>query len=126
MNSFDFMNPRPGRGFAFATLVAVLGLSLVGLAPCRMVEDHVTGVDLRSSGRLSGRSNCIRTCNGRTKGATKAEDERHRRALRACHHRPECRKAEDKQHREREHSILDHRKSCKRNCYDGGAGGAGR
>src|SRR5438093_8117753 len=44
----DHRNPRVRRGFAFVALAAVLGLTAVGLTQCRMVNDNVTGVDLRA------------------------------------------------------------------------------
>ena len=57
----DHRNPRVRRGFAFVALAAVLGLSAVGLTQCRMVDDTVTGVDVRSSDSFKsrGRSRCV-------------------------------------------------------------------
>ena len=41
------------RSWGLVALAAVLGLAAVGLSQCRMVDDTVTGVDLRSSTGLS-------------------------------------------------------------------------
>src|SRR5437773_1784261 len=59
----DHRNPRLRRGFAFVALAAVLGLSAVGLTQCRLVDDTVTGVDLKSNSQLNLRSSCVRQCN---------------------------------------------------------------
>ena len=83
--NIDHRNPRVRRGFAFVALAAVLGLSALGLTQCRMVNDNVTGVDLRAgNGQLSHRSSCSRRCNDQFKSCIRAEEARYKAAKRAC------------------------------------------
>src|SRR5207249_6806767 len=81
--NIDHRNPRLRRGFAFVALAAVLGLSAVGLTQCRMVDDTVTGVDVKSTTGLNAVSDCMHRCNEAYKQCRKAEDARHKAALRA-------------------------------------------
>jgi Tfp pilus assembly protein PilX len=124
--SIDHRNPHLRRGFAFIALMAVLGLSALGLTQCRLVEDRVTGIDLNSQSTLSARSGCVRLCNERFKNAMKAEEDRHRIALRACRNDNSCKRAENRTHQDNLSAIIGAKKSCKRNCYNEGAGNAGR
>ena len=122
----DHRNPRVRRGFAFVALAAVLGLSAVGLTQCRMVNDNVTGVDLRAgAGQLSGRSSCARKCNEAFKACLRAEEARHKAAKRACGHDFACKKAEDRTHRDNIKACTNAKKQCKKSCYNEGAGNSG-
>jgi hypothetical protein len=140
--NIDHRNPRLRRGFAFVALAAVLGLSVVGLTQCRMVDDTVTGVDVQSNSDLnggwghghgSGRSSCIHRCNEQFKQCVKDETARHKAADRACRkikHTPSrkaCQKAELKKHLENLKLCVLQKLICKKNCnYREGAGSAGR
>ena len=119
----DHRNPRVRRGFAFVALAAVLGLTAVGLTQCRMVNDNVTGVDLRAgNGQLSARSSCSRHCNDLFKACIRAEEARYKAAKRACGHSTSCKKAEDRKHRDNIKACENQKKQCKKSCYNEGAG----
>ncbi len=122
----DHRNLHLRSGFAFIALMAVMGLSILGLTRCRLVEDRLTGIALDAPSTLSARDQCVRSCNGRFKSDRKAEETRHRNALRACGRDESCQRAEERRHRERLRDILNDRKRCKRNCYNEGSGSAGR
>ena len=126
--NIDHRNPRLRRGFAFVALAAVLGLSAVGLTQCRMVNDTVTGVDVRSnSGFSSGRSACVHQCNEKYKACKKAEDARHKAAVQACGHDNTCKKAENETHKQNKKQCVSQMQLCKKNCrYREGAGSIGR
>ena len=126
--NIDHRNPRVRRGFAFVALAAVLGLAAVGLTQCRMVNDNVTGVDLRSgSGTLSARSACVKQCNEKFKACIKAEQARHKAAIKACgSHNSPCKKAELNLHKANQLSCVRQMQECKRTCYNEGAGVGGR
>jgi|SRR4029079_10885184 len=122
----DHRNPRVRRGFAFVALAAVLGLAAVGLTQCRMVNDNVTGVDLRSgNGQLSAKSACVKACNEQAKQCKKDEDARHKAAKQACGSDNACKKAEDEQHKANKKACDAAKKACKNNCYNEGSGNAG-
>ena len=99
--NFDHRNPRLRRGFAFVALAAVLGLSAVGLSQCRLVDDSVTGVDLRSNSTAfsSARSKCVHQCNEKYKQCQKAEEATHKANKKACGNDSACRKNEDVRHK---------------------------
>ena len=133
--NIDHRNPRLRRGFAFVALAAVLGLSVVGLTQCRMVDDTVTGVDVRSNSDLHGRgrSQCVHRCNDQFKKCIKDETARHKAADRACRKikntpsRKACQKAELKKHFANLKLCVLQKLICKKNCnYREGAGSAGR
>src|SRR5437867_11759704 len=71
--NIDHRNPRLRRGFAFVALAAVLGLSAVGLTQCRMVDDTVTGVNVRSSDAFTPgpHPQCIHACNNAYKACVR-------------------------------------------------------
>ena len=118
----DHRNPRVRRGFAFVALAAVLGLAAVGITQCRMVNDNVTGVDLRAgAGTLSGRSSCVHRCNDSFKACLRSEEARHKAAKRACNDSA-CKKAEDRTHRDNIKACENAKKQCKKSCYNEGAG----
>ena len=121
----DHRNPRLRRGFAFVALAAVLGLSAVGLTQCRLVDDTVTGVDLKSNSTLSARSDCIRQCNEQFKACRRAEEAFHKAAKKACGTDRVCRKAETRRHHTAKKACDLAKKLCKRGCYNEGAGSAG-
>jgi len=130
----EHRNPRLRRGFAFVALAAVLGLSALGLTQCRMVDDTVTGVDVRSNdtfkgghGRSHGRSRCVHRCNEAYKQCKRAEDARYKKALRDCGWNYQCRKNEKKKHNDALKNCVREMQRCKKNCrYHEGAGTAGR
>lgn len=130
----DHRNPRVRRGFAFVALAAVLGLSAVGLTQCRMVDDTVTGVDVKSNtGFLNARSECVHQCNEKYKQCKKAEEARHKAAKKACKElattpdRKACEKAENDLNKANKKACVDQKNVCKKNCqYREGAGSAGR
>lgn len=126
--NFDHRNPRLRRGFAFVALAAVLGLSAVGLTQCRMVDDTVTGVDVRSNtGFSNGRSACVHQCNEKYKACKRAEDARHKQAVRDCAGDNACKKAENTLHKNNHKDCVRAMQLCKKNCrYREGAGSAGR
>jgi hypothetical protein len=146
--NIDHRNPRLRRGFAFVALAALLGLSSISLTQCRLVNDTVTGVDLSASAGLSSKKNgCKKRCKEQEKAARKAEQERHKRAVKACGGRngngdddgnndnnnndndnggKSCRKAEARLHKMNLEAIKRARKDCERNCYNEGAGRGGR
>lgn len=128
--NIEHRNPRLRRGFAFVALAAVLGLSAVGLTQCRMVDDTVTGVDVRSNTDFHGgrgRSRCVHQCNERYKACKRAEDSRHKAAIRNCGHDTTCKKNEDKLHKNNQKKCVRDMQLCKKNCrYREGAGTAGR
>ena len=124
--NIDHRNPRVRRGFAFVALAAVLGLSALGLTQCRMVNDNVTGVDLRAgNGQLSHRSSCSRRCNDQFKSCIRAEEARYKAAKRACNWNYACKKAEDRRHRDNIKACENAKKQCKKSCYNEGAGNTG-
>ena len=140
--NIDHRNPRLRRGFAFVALAALLGLSVVGLSQCRLVDDTVTGVDLKSNTGLSARSDCKHQCYDKYKACKKAEEARHKAALRACdggnndnnndgnnddeNGSKACKKAEKRLHKENKAACKEAKEECKRNCYNEGAGIGGR
>lgn len=124
--NIDHRNPRLRRGFAFVALAALLGLSVVGLSQCRLVDDTVTGVELQANSGVSARSDCVHQCNEKYKACKRAEEARHKAAKRACNSEKVCRKAEERLHKENKAACKQAMKDCKRNCYNEGAGIGGR
>ena len=126
----DHRNPRVRRGFAFVALAAVLGLAAVGLSQCRMVNDNVTGVDLRSgNGTLSARSACVKACNEQFKECKRNEELRHKAAKKLCGSGSQgsaCKKAENELHHDKLKACEAQKIQCKASCYNEGAGNAGR
>ena len=124
--NIDHRNPRLRRGFAFVALAALLGLSVVGLSQCRLVDDTVTGVELQANSGVSARSDCVHQCNEKYKACKRAEEARHKAAKRACNSEKVCKKAEERLHKENKAACKQAMKDCKRNCYNEGAGIGGR
>ena len=128
--NIDHRNPRLRRGFAFVALAAVLGLSAVGLSQCRLVDDSVTGVDLRSNSTAfsSARSKCVHQCKEKYKQCKKAEEALHKANKKACgSHDSACKKAEDERHKAAKEECTRQYQLCKKGCqYREGAGSAGR
>ena len=124
--NIDHRNPRLRRGFAFVALAALLGLSVVGLSQCRMVNDTVTGVDLSANSGVNARSDCVHQCNDKYKACKRAEDARHKNAQRACGSDKACKKAEQRLHKDNQLGCVRAMQDCKRNCYNEGAGIGGR
>ena len=124
--NIDHRNPRLRRGFAFVALAALLGLSVVGLPQCRMVDDTVTGVDLTANSGVNARSDCVHACNETYKACKRADDSRHKTAQRACGSDKACKKAEKLLHKENKLACVNAKKDCKKNCYNEGAGRGGR
>jgi len=124
--NIDHRNPRLRRGFAFVALAALLGLSVVGLSQCRLVDDTVTGVDLQANSRFSARGDCKRQCHQKEKACKRAEEARHKAAKRACLSDKACRKAEERTHKYNKQGCKIDKLICQRNCYNEGAGIGGR
>ena len=124
--NIDHRNPRLRRGFAFVALAALLGLTVVGLSQCRMVDDTVTGVDLQANQGVSARSDCVHSCNDAFKACKRADDARHKAAARACGSDKACKKAEQRLHKENHLACVRAMQECKRNCYNEGSGAGGR
>jgi len=124
--NIDHRNPRLRRGFAFVALAALLGLAAIGLTQCRLVDDTVTGVDLKSHSGLSHGSTCVKPCREAYKLCKKAEDARHKTAIRACGGDKVCKKDEDRLHKQNRSNCKQAWKDCKAGCYNEGAGSGGR
>jgi len=124
--NIDHRNPRLRRGFAFVALAALLGLSVVGLSQCRMVDDTVTGVDLQANSGMNARSDCVHQCNDQYKACKRAEDARHKQAQRDCGSDKACKKAEQRTHKDNKLACVRAMQDCKRNCYNEGSGVGGR
>ena len=128
----DHRNPRLRRGFAFVALAAVLGLAVVGLTQCRLVDDTVTGVDLQSNTGMNARSDCVHQCNEKFKACRRAEEARHKAAKRACQSiadnngRKACLKAEQALNHANHKACVEQMQFCKRHCYSEGAGSLGQ
>jgi len=128
----DHRNPRLRRGFTFLALAAVLGLAVVGLTQCRMVDDTVTGTDLRSNTGEHARSDCVRQCNERYKFCKRAEEALHKANKKACSDLPTssarklCKKEEHKRHNDAHKACVAAKKACKSGCYNEGGGSLGQ
>jgi hypothetical protein len=121
---------RIRRGLCGIATVTIVGLSIVGLTQCRLVDDTVAGPE-RTQILRGERSACIHRCNEQYHAVQRAEEERHRDALRDCNARPasqrkECRNAEERLHEKNRAAIQRDRKACKRGCYNEGSGAGGR
>jgi len=127
----DHRNPRLRRGLAFVALAAVMGLALVGLTQCRLVNDTVTGVDLQSNTGLNARSDCVRHCNEKFKTCKRAEEALHKANKKACdllsdnNARKACNKTEQRRHHDAHKDCVAAKKACKAGCYNEGAGSLG-
>lgn len=131
------------------TLALVLGSGLVimGLSQCRMMNDPVTGVDVRNNGvygddkdddddrdeKGRGVSACEHQCQREYRQCRRAENRRHEEAKDACRkikdtsERRMCRKAEERLHRAEVRECRAERRQCKRECrYREGSGKGGR
>ena len=125
--NIDHRNPRLRRGFAFVALAALLGLTVVGLSQCRMVDDTVTGVNLQANSTLSARSACAHQCNEQEKQCKRAEDQLHKQNKKACGSKDKtCKKNEEARHKAAKQACKDQKKQCKANCYNEGVGIGGR
>jgi len=124
--SLDHRTPRIRRGIGFIALASLLGVSALVLTQCRMVNDNVTGVDLKANATASAKSNCVRQCNEKRKACQKAEDARHKEAKKACLSDKACKKAEDALHKDNKKACDQQKQLCKKGCYNEGAGRAGR
>ena len=120
------------RGLTYLALATVLGLATVGLTQCRLVDDSVTGVDLRASTGLSAKSECKKQCKERKKQCERNEKARHKAEQRVCKDledssaRKACKKAESRKHKDSKEACKDEEKKCKNGCYNEGSGSAGR
>lgn len=127
----DHRNPRLRRGFAFVALAAVLGLSAVGLTQCRLVNDTVTGVDLKANTGLNAKSACNRQCNEKQKACKRAEEALKKANQKACKLLPTsaerklCKKQESIRHKAAKKACDADKKACKAGCYNEGAGTVG-
>ena len=115
------------RRIGFALFSGLLGVMLMGLTQCRMVDDTITGVGLQTESSLHGRgSDCTKRCNREFKKAKREEDGRYRKAKHACHGKKDCRKKVEREHQRILNKLTQEKRACKRACYNEGAGGIGR
>jgi hypothetical protein len=114
------------RTIKTVALFSLLGLATLGLSQCRLVGDTVTGVDVDATTTVNGRSDCVRDCNDSFKDGQKAEDNRHKDALRACGSNKACKDAENVKHKRNHEALVDAMQACKRACYNEGSGSGGR
>lgn len=133
MSRMEPRTPRLRREFTFIALTGVLGLSALGLSQCRLMNDTVTGVNLKSNGSYStSRDRCEKDCNKEFKDCLKTEDRLNKSRLRECNElsepqRSACRRAESTRHRTAEKACSERKKTCKRACsYREGSGDGGR
>ena len=120
-------NPRPSKNVLTAiALTCTLGLTAVGLSQCRMIDDTVAGVDLKSSGSVGRRNDCMDECEDKYRDAKKAEDRRHKDAMKACGRDTECKDKENDLHKANSRKIKADKATCKDGCYNEGGGGGGR
>ena len=118
------MNRSQAHRTLWVSLAACL--ALVGLSQCRLVDDSITGLDLKHNAFLNGRSDCVHRCNDAYKDALEAEQERYQAALRACGSDSECRDRERDTHKQTTDQIHDAKKVCKNSCYNEGGGTGGQ
>ena len=123
--NIDHRNPRLRRGFAFVALAALLGLSVVGLSQCRMVDDKVTGVDLTADSGVHARSSCVSECNAKFRACLRGEESEHKNDRKLCGWDKHCRKGADRDHKNRLLECVRKMIECKRHCYNEGAGVGG-
>lgn len=123
-----FNGHRPFRGFTSILLAGLLGAALLGLTQCRLVNDTVTGVDLKSGGELNGRSACVHACNAAFKECERDEDARHKvrraecKALGSVAERTACERDEQRRHNEAHLACVRAKNECKKGCYNEGGG----
>jgi hypothetical protein len=136
MSSVDPRSPRVRRGFTFIALAAVLGLSAMGLTQCRLMDDSVTGVDLKNNSTFGNNNNgkvkCDKECETLFKACKKDEDTRNKAEKKRCDSLPkaqksECKKAESTRHKNSTKVCSERKKACKKACeYREGNGNGGR
>ena len=135
MSSFDSRTPRVRRGFTFIALAAVLSLSAVGLTQCRMMDDSVTGVDLKSNtayGTSKEKQKCQKECDALFKACKKSNDDRNKAEKKRCDTLPKaqkaaCKKAESTRKKDETKACSERKKACKKACsYREGNGNGGR
>lgn len=124
--NIDHRNPRLRRGFAFVALAALLGLSVVGLSQCRLVDDTVTGTDVQANSGVNARSDCVHRCNNQYKACRRGQAASDKAALRACGQDKACKKAVKRASKGNHLACVRAMQFCKRNCYNEGAGIGGR
>jgi len=119
---------RPCAVRAFRRMLGglILLLVLVLCSQCRRVAPGVTGVDLRVNGGVKADGHCVRECAKRHRGERREEQRRFVRALRGCGGVPECLGVERKRHQGKIAELTAGMQRCKRECYNEGAGAAGR
>lgn len=137
MSSVDSRTPRVRRGFTFIALAAVLSLSAVGLTQCRLMDDSVTGVDLKSNAAFgndnnNGKAKCEKACNDAFKACKKSNDDRNKVEKKRCDSLPKaqkaaCKKAESTRKKNSAKQCSERKKACKKACdYREGNGNGGR
>src|SRR5262245_20678556 len=94
--------PRRRSVFGCLALAAVLGLVTIGISQCRLVDDSITGVNLRAPQGFDSKTTCVQDCNDAYKAAMKAEEDRHENALHACGTDQACRRSENLLHKANE------------------------
>jgi hypothetical protein len=129
----DSGKQRMRRGLSFLAMAVVLGLSAVGLTQCRLLDNSVTGVDLKTAGRFGGaEQGCVKTCNEDFKECKKAEAELHKQAMKDCNALPRderdaCKQAESVRHQDANKACSERKQACKQACnYREGSGSGGQ
>ena len=107
---------RPHRLF----LLALLGATSLAVTQCRVVDDTVTGVDIRATSRLRPSGACLHGCAATIGKARRDEHARHRAALSACGRDPVCKKLEQRRHRDVLRRLARLAMACRHECYDEG------
>ena len=116
-------------------LLGIMALTALGLSQCRLMEDPITGVDVRDEAAFSKkRSKCVHRCERDYKRCSKKESERHHDAKRECEklkkkgdEKKKCLKAESARHDAEKEACKDAKRKCKASCrYNEGAGSGGR
>lgn len=125
MNLFARHTSRFRRSFSWIGLAIALGIGSLAITQCRMVQDSVTGVDLRVAQDTHGRSDCIKRCRQTLKVDRKKEQARFQEARKACGRDRKCIKGERALHKEILKDLVQDFLKCKKGCYNEGGGKAG-
>ena len=108
-----------------STFVAIV-FTAFACVQCRPAHNSVTGVDIGAHAGSARPSVCLHGCLARSREEHRAEQVRHRRAMRECRGNRACTIAERAAHRERKAWLTAALRDCRRGCYGEGAGSGGR
>lgn len=129
-------NPLPRPRTPTLLLVIFSMSAVLGLTQCKMIQDPVTTVDVRTNPTFdrSKRSACEHQCERDYRRCRRAEHRRHEQAVRDCREfkkgsdeRRACLRAEEARHEEELDDCRAAKRQCKRDCrYREGSGKGGR